>query len=345
MFLASRAFRSANSFVPIPKSNGCAHFGRTSKRSLWCRSFSSLGHRSDPKAKRTYIFKKLRKINSPRGTHHAPRRSCCRFRASAIHDGFLHRELLRAKRWRIGRTIFSSIDDATLKAWETINFPFDTPQLRSLACLPTCFGGIGLRELRAHCGVAFIASVVAAADLSRLFWKNTFGFIFRALPTHGSSSQLRILSSPSSPPSLKKTTRYLEDAVPMVHGQRMLSRDLDATSFDDLLPQLPEELRARLICAKAPLSPASRTTPNIVRRLRAEKHQRSLRHRFRRGNRGRARALPTGAAARHARPPRAVRRLLACPRRSRPPSFPSRRRICDALCGRWGRRMTRAAHA
>jgi hypothetical protein len=38
----------------------------------------------------------------------------------------------------------------------------------------------------------------------------------------------------------------------MVHGQRMLSRDLDAASFDDLLPQLPEELRARLVSAKAP---------------------------------------------------------------------------------------------
>jgi hypothetical protein len=37
----------------------------------------------------------------------------------------------------------------------------------------------------------------------------------------------------------------------MVHGQRMLSRDLDA-AFDDLLPQLPEELRARLVSAKAP---------------------------------------------------------------------------------------------
>jgi hypothetical protein len=46
----------------------------------------------------------------------------------------------------LGRTVFSTIDEATLNAWETINFPFETPELRALACLPTSFGGIGLRE-------------------------------------------------------------------------------------------------------------------------------------------------------------------------------------------------------
>jgi hypothetical protein len=82
----------------------------------------------------------------------------------------------------LGRTVFSTIDEATLNAWETINFPFETPELRALACLPTSFGGIGLRELRAHCGVAFVASAVAAADLFPVLLKEHVRVLLASAP-------------------------------------------------------------------------------------------------------------------------------------------------------------------
>ena len=151
----------------------------------------------------------------------------------------------------LARDIFSNIDDATMTAWEKINFPLDTNR-RELARLPTNCGGLGLRRVAEHCGVAFIAATVTAHEYFPALLSQS------ALETI-SSSQDRWLTMPSSdsallhfPSVVDTATRYLENGVSVAHGQRILSRELDKAAATALAPHLPEELRARAVSAECP---------------------------------------------------------------------------------------------
>ena len=64
----------------------------------------------------------------------------------------------------LDRAAYARIDAAALTAWELVNFPLESQALQDLAKLPTNYGGMGIRSLKDHCGLAFVAGSVAARE-------------------------------------------------------------------------------------------------------------------------------------------------------------------------------------
>jgi hypothetical protein len=150
------------------------------------------------------------------------------------------------------RHVFKDIDDAVLRSWENINFQLSSTTLRQLATLPTSCGGFGLRQIAVHCGVAFIAAAISAAE----HFPTILVEHVREQLSHTVDAWL---TQPEDDvhiqqfPSVVDTTmRYLENGIPERNGQRKLSRELDRAMAEELKPQMAPALRARVTSAAAP---------------------------------------------------------------------------------------------
>ncbi len=115
---------------------------------------------------------------------------------------------------------------------------------------------MGIRSLKDHCGLAFIAGSIAASEhFHAVLSEHTLAVIRVAVDDRlvVPANDAVVVQFPSV---VEFATRYLHNGVSVKHGQRGLSRALDQAKAVEIQARLSPELRARAKSASTPFANA-----------------------------------------------------------------------------------------
>ena len=115
---------------------------------------------------------------------------------------------------------------------------------------------MGIRSLKDHCGLAFVAGSIAAREhFHAILNEHTLAAIRGAVDDRlvTPENDAVVVQFPSV---VEFATRYLHNGVSAKHGQRGLSRALDQAKAVEIQARLPPQLRARAKSAATPFANA-----------------------------------------------------------------------------------------